>query len=265
MQPFELPERFLAVTSLGPPVAVYRMAAWKKALMLAGAVIFAAAACSAPFLAAAGVGDMTREWYIGGAVVLLFAVGLAALVWMRGRNAFVMYEEGFAWKKGGAMLVHRWDQVAAITSAVTKMTVNFIPAGTSHKHTLDMKTGEKLVLTDNTVAQVGHVAAHIRENVVPLLFSEYAERYNRGENLEFGPIVIGQSLPGIQHKSDVIPWVEIEGTGVHEGSLMIRKAGRGVFRNTLVPVSTIPNFDVLMAVLEGVSGPAEPEQPPQPM
>ena len=253
MLPVQLPEKFMPVTNLGSPVDVFAAAKWKMALKGFAGLLLLAFAVASPLLAAKGTGDMTTEWYIAGAVALLMAIGTLVLVLTRSRNVVVVYEEGFAVGKGSRMTPCRWDEVSAMTAAVTRTSVNFIPVGTTRKYTLDLTSGGQIVLGDSSAGRVEKLADHIQGQVMPRLFDQYAEAYNRGEQLQFGPVAISQTF-GIQHGKKQMTWEEVESVGAHDGQLALKKRGGGMFGGMNIAISTVPNFEVLYLIISHVLG-----------
>jgi len=253
MQPVDLPDRFHKVSGLGSPVGVYAMPGRKLALMGSVSAVLLTVAVASPFLARATIWGMGRDWYFAGLGTGTFGVLIGGLAWRRSRNVIVVYEGGFAWAKGTQITPYQWDDITAITSAVTRLGVSGIPAGTEHRYTLDLASGGRIVLTNDAIVRVGELAAHISSQITPRLYVQHAEAYSRGERLQFGPVTIGHGF-GIQQGKKHMAWKEVESVALQHGQLILRKRGGGVFAGMNIPVSTVPNFDVFYMLLEQVLG-----------
>ena len=88
---------------------------------------------------------------------------------------------------------------------------------------------------------------------MPRLFEQAAETYNRGEEVEFGPVTIGRDI-GIQHGKKHLTWDEVESVGAGDGELQLRKRDGGAFSHIRIAISTVPNFEALYMMLEQVLG-----------
>jgi hypothetical protein len=185
--------------------------------------------------------------------IILFGLGLlggwsAYANWNKG---VAVYERGFVYRDRKGFRTWRWDEVASITSAVTRHYTNGIYTGTTHVYTLLKRSGERLVLNDVFV-KVDQLAAAVEQNVFPLLYEQLAGGYNAGQVLTFGPVAVGKS--GIVIGKKTYPWTEVQQVSIHQGVLRVSKKGGGWFSGASAMASTIPNLRVLLSILDQVVG-----------
>lgn len=260
MFPAETPEKFRLVTELGNPVAVNALRGWRLWVRVAVTLLLLAAAASTPFLAQANVADGGSNWYWVGGAALFFAVLLGILTWKRLRSTIVTFDDGIAWEEGDGVRTLRWDQVTAVAASRTRHSINFIPTGSTYRYTVDMDTGEPKVLTTYNTAHVESVGEHIIEKVMPRIFEECVEAFDRGEEVQFGPVVIGRDL-GIKYKQKVFPWEEIGAIDVDAGTFICTRAGGGWGRGVAISIGDIPNFEALYGILTSLMAPEEEQEP----
>jgi hypothetical protein len=249
MQPshLNLPADYLTLPGLGQPIEVHRLARWRLWIRAAVIALLLAGTVPMPFLARAGAMGDHGLWYAVAGMFLFFAVLFAVETYFRATKTVVLYENGLAHGSRNKVRGWRWDQIEALTFQITRQSVNFIPVGTSHKYTLDMTDGERLVLDDN-VSGIKAVGEHVREKVTPLIYERYAQALNRGENVDFGPIRLNLAQ-GIWDRDRLYAWGDIDQVGAGKGYFIIEPKKGSSLRRTAVLIGDIPNFDVLMALI----------------
>jgi hypothetical protein len=185
--------------------------------------------------------------------VILFLVGILA-AWVTHVNwekAAVVYERGFAYSDRKGVQTWSWDQVASMTSAITRHYTNGIYTGTTHTYTLLDRQNRRLVLSDS-IRKVEQLAKVIEEGIFPLLYQHAADQYNLGQPLNFGPVTISKT--GITIGKKNYAWVDVKQVTIRQGFLKIAKADGGWFSGASAMVSAIPNLRVLSAILQQVVG-----------
>ncbi|NJN44880.1 MAG: hypothetical protein HC806_09290 [Anaerolineae bacterium] len=186
------------------------------------------------------------------AVFLL--IGFAALwgAYSNWKKAAVLYQEGLGYSDNKGVRSLRWEQIAGMTSAVTKHYRNGIYTGTTHIYTLWDREGSKIVLND-VFPKVEELANIIREKIFPYLYKSAADRYNAGQIVQFGPVSISKS-EGITLQKKSYKWDEVSQVNVQQGLLKVAKKGGGWFSGTNLAISTIPNYEVLLSIINQVVG-----------
>ncbi|HBX68465.1 MAG TPA: hypothetical protein DEH25_03525 [Chloroflexi bacterium] len=260
----QIPDAFSNVFGLGASLAYYpakRGSRWGNLIVMlllfsgAGAALlwgaYNAYTRYLKFGPAVVVPSLTGPWILA---VTLFVVALL-LAWGALSNwnkAAVVYQSGLAYRDRKGLKSWRWDEISSLTSAVTKHYTNGIYTGTTHVYTLFKKDGEKLVLND-TLTNVEELAAAVGEQLFPLLYEEIAGAYNQGTLCTFGPVQISKT-DGIQIGKKAYPWNEIEQVAIQKGTLSVKKKGGGWFSGATATASSIPNLEVMLAIIDQVTG-----------
>jgi hypothetical protein len=264
MSVVQVPELFSSVFGLGGAIEVYPLKKANRIGNIVGMIIFFGGAALA-FLY--GIYNTYIRWQkFGSAVILksitgplmiafvLFLLGLLVIwsFYSNAKKAAVLYENGVAYSDRKGMRAWRWDEINSMTVAVTKHYTNGIYTGTTHVYTLIKKDGEKFVLND-TIADVEQLAGKIGEKIYPLLYHEYADAFNAGKPLLFGPVKISKA-GGIQIGKKQYSWSEIAEVGIRKGILSVKKKDGGWFSGATAMASAIPNLQVLLAIIHQVVG-----------
>jgi hypothetical protein len=188
-----------------------------------------------------------------GISLILFALGLLA-----GWNAFVnwnkgavVFERGFAYRDRKGLQIWRWEEIASLTSAITRHYTVGIYTGTTHRYTLFSRRNVRLVLTDS-FSKVEQLAQEIDQNIFPILYASAASQFNTGQALVFGPVVISKA--GIVIGKKIYPWTDVREVSIQRGILKVSRKDGGWFRSARAAAAVIPNLNVLLAIIHQVVG-----------
>jgi hypothetical protein len=100
---------------------------------------------------------------------------------------------------------------------------------------------------------VEELANVIREKIFPHLYKNAADRYNAGQIVQFGPVSISKS-EGITLQKKSYKWDEVGQVNVQQGLLKVAKKGGGWFSGSNVSIAAIPNYEVLLSIINQVVG-----------
>jgi hypothetical protein len=178
-------------------------------------------------------------------VLLVLTGAFAWYTHRRARTSAVAYEGGFAYSAGGQVRVWRWEDIASLRAAVRVQHLTGVVAGRTYF--LGTRSGEEVIL-DDCLHDVGDLAGHIRQAILPLLFPLHAERYNHGEVLEYGPVRIGREL-GIEVAGKAVRWAEVEKVDIDRSRLAVTRRGSGLLRTRTAEAASVPNLDILAALI----------------
>lgn len=244
----QLSPAFLALPNLGQPLEVRKIARWRLGARIA--IIAVLLAAIPPAVVAARTAWLGEHglWYAAAGMLFVFAALLAANAYSLATTTVVLYECGLAYGRRGDIRACRWEDIEAVTFEITRHSVNFVPTGTEYKYTLDLKSGERLKLTSDAVTRMGELGDTIREQVAPLIYERCAEAFRGGADIDFGPIRLNLHR-GVQDRGEVYAWHDIEEIGLGGGQFIVRRKGTGRLKQTTIPLSAIPNVDVLMALI----------------
>ncbi|HLF91491.1 MAG TPA: DUF6585 family protein [Anaerolineales bacterium] len=264
----QIPAQFSSVFGVGSPKQIFLVKKSSKWGSLIAGVIFAGLA-GIGFIAGAFItyqninqfGPATTQQQIQNILFptvcvtgILFLIGIAGL-WSAFNNwqkAVVTYQDGLGYSDNKGVRTLRWDQVAGMTSAVTKHYRNGIYTGTTHLYTLWDRDGKKLVLND-VFPKVEDLANIIRQGTFPHLYKAAADNYNAGKTVQFGPVTIGK-MDGITVQKKSYKWEEVEQVSLHQGFLKVAKKGGGWFSGANAAIAAIPNYEVLISIINQVVG-----------
>ena len=261
------PAGFTNVIGLGLPQAVFPVKRTSKY----GSLVFAVFLLGAAALLALGslvytfyqvnrLGPAVMERMIRDTVLPLscgalvtFGLGLLAAwsAYSNWKKTVVVYTDGLAYSDRKGLRQARWDQIASLTSAVTKHYRNGIYTGTSHAYTVLSREGEKWVFNDS-IQNVEALSNHIRQGTYPHLYEDAADAYNAGKTLQFGSVAISKA--GIQLGKKSYQWDEVLHVSVRQGVLKVAKHDGGWFSGANIAVSSIPNLPVLLSIIDQVIG-----------
>jgi hypothetical protein len=184
-------------------------------------------------------------------VLLVFAclAGWGAYVfWVKG---VAVYEAGLVSRSRKGLQNWRWEEIDRFYTAITRHYTNGIYTGTTHVFTLINLRKQRLVLND-TYLHVEEIGKKIEQSVFPRMYEHSTSRYNAGEVLDFGPVVLSKA--GMQVGKKSFPWADIQQVSIQRGILRVSKKGGGWFSGTHAAASAIPNLQVLLRIIDQVVG-----------
>jgi hypothetical protein len=184
---------------------------------------------------------------------VLFLTGLAAGWWAYAnwsKGVFV-YERGLAIHDRKGTRTWRWEEIVSLTAAVTHPYLSGISNGTVHVYRLTNRQNQHLIVNDIT-CNVEELATIIQDAIFPRLYDQAAQRYNAGQRLVFGPVVIGKG--GIRIGKKTYPWNEVQKVSIQQGILKVTPEEREWFGGASAQASVIPNLNVLLNIIHQVVG-----------
>jgi hypothetical protein len=260
----ELPEQFQNLMGMGSVQAVFpvrKMSKW-------GSLIVGVLS-----LLATGLIFLMGIWYVydrtsqyGPAVLLdsliaplviaviafliaFFSLWSAISNW---KKAVVVYQNGFAYSDRKGVQDWRWEDVESLTAAITRHYTNGIYTGTTHVYTLRKRDSTRLVLND-TISKVESAADSIRQGAFAVLYPRYAQAYNTGQTVVFGPVALSKAN-GIQIGKKTYPWSEVAKVSINKGFVQVAKKGGGWFSGASAAASQIPNLEVMLHIINQIIG-----------
>jgi len=259
-----IPDSFKNVLGLGKPKQVYPVRKSTKWGNVIGAVLLLV---GGGVVLLWGVWETYTRWQANGPAVIvktittpliisgfafLFGLLLAWNAYSSWKKAAVLYENGFAYQDRKGLHTARWDEVSSMTAAVTRHYTNGVYTGTTHVYTIFKKDSTKIILNDS-IQKVEEVASTIRGGVYPLLYQLYAQSYNAGKPVSFGPVVLSK-IDGIQIGKKSYPWDQVSKVSIHQGFVQVAKKGGGWFSGASAAAATIPNLEVMLSIIDQVVG-----------
>jgi hypothetical protein len=232
---------------LGIPLETYKASSFT----MFGVGVFGLAAAVIGYIATVEV----EEGETVATVVAILAMAPFALLgsWMNSIQ-LSLHQEGISYRSFFGSKEMRWDQIEKFTYSSVKQSINFIPTGTHHTFKLEDAMGQKLSV-GNRVARSAELGQKLIEMTYGPLMEKIADRYNNGQELDFGAIRVSRD-EGIRVKKTIrwhsIPWEQMADYAINEGNVYIWPVGKKYV--TGAALAQVPNAFVLLGLLENLTG-----------
>lgn len=193
------------------------------------------------------VGRWAGPWLVLAAVSAPVA-GLGLYnVWRLGGLVVRAYEHGLVMRHGGTRRVARWEQVRGVQTAALRYR---LPGAGRPRTRLTLTLAgvgrTEIVTLTESLDGLDALAEVTKGRVYPRLLAEYTEAFNRGEELDFGPLRM--SAAGLSFGRRALTWGEVSGAALQDGEVRLRlAAGR---RRPKLSAQRIPNVELCVQLIE---------------
>jgi Family of unknown function (DUF6585) len=152
----------------------------------------------------------------------------------------------------------RWDALERFYFSSVKRSWNFIPMGTYYQFKFEDAEGNKLKF-GNRVGRLRELSGKLADASFPSLYKKSAEKFNRGEEVDFGDVKISKAggikikrtaYAGFGTKFVEIPWNEIHAYEIQKGHFYVWRPNEK--RTTGPMLSNVPNAFVLKGLLDSI-------------
>ena len=190
--------------------------------------------------ALSGGGDSVLFLILG--LIYVLPGGLWFISTVRKRDLRVLVlSDGLSYTRHGRTEIIRWDEVAAVWQAITRVQHTFTVR--SCKAQLD--DGRKYTF-NNALRNVTDLIATIQREATPRILARASDAYDAGETIPFGKL--GVSKAGLSRGNRTLPWDQVKRVTVDKGVITVRKQG-SLLKWTSVPVAETPNFFVFASLV----------------
>jgi hypothetical protein len=188
----------------------------------------------------AAVRRWTTPWLF--AAPLLGLVGLACLVriWRLTRRWVEAFADGLRVHRGRRVDWIAWGDVRGILTRPARQ-----PGPAYAALELRLADGRRVALS-RSLANLESLVPFVKRNVYPLLQESLRAEFNRGRELEFGPLRV--TTDGVRSGRTIIAWADLRSVDVQAGQLVVTSRESGGARLRL-PAARIPNVDVCVQIL----------------
>lgn len=138
----------------------------------------------------------------------------------------------------------RWSQISGIAADARYEHFLGIPLRTIHQAVIYPALGNPIRL-DNRLADVSSIQRIVEANIYPRLSPQMQQDFQDGKPVCFGDLVV--NLNGFEMNRSIIPWDQISHLSVDRGFLVVKSHQ---FEPVRIPVSKIPNLDLLFQLIE---------------
>ena len=149
--------------------------------------------------------------------------------------------DGLSYTRRGRTEIIRWDEVAAVWQAITRVQHTF----TVRSCKVQLDDGRKYTF-NNALRNVTQLIATIQQQVTPRILARASDAYAAGETVPFGKL--GVSKAGISRGNRTLPWDQVKRVTVDKGVITVRKQG-SLLKWTSVRVAETPNFFVFASLV----------------
>lgn len=164
-----------------------------------------------------------------------------------------LHENGIRRTQGKDSQAWRWEDFTAVQVAEYSQTFRYsgIPVYKYHTYDCHLFIDKKAVLRLNKdIQKYREVGKFVTQKTTPIIFERNYQAHRNGETVLYGKVALNRE--GIRDGRRSITWDEIASWSVDNGTLTIKKPGRGKFRLYLLD---IPNSYVLLAMMDKIKSP----------
>lgn len=249
---------FASVTHLGARTALHPATGGSQLVgpIFGGLSLFGALACvGGGGMAALAELDRRRGDPVGVFLPWLgFAFALLALAalmgWITWRNwkiAAAVFDNGVASFDRKGVRAVAWSDVTHVYQHIVRQYVNGVYTGTHYTYTLDTRLGR--IKFDGRYRNVEGLGKEIQRRVTQTMAGRAIAAYESGQRVDFGPVCVDKA--GLHSRGKSLPWSEVQRVKIDSGFVSVAKQGKWL-NWTSAPVHTIPNFFVLLALLDRI-------------
>lgn len=167
-----------------------------------------------------------------------------------------LHNDGISYRSLISEKEMRWEAVERFYYEAIKRSINFIPVGTYYLYRLVDAEGKK-IRVGNRIEHPAQLGQKLIELTYPALYRKIADRYNNGEDLDFGAIRVSRA-GGIEVKKlfgyKGIPWDQVSSYAIQQGNFYIWRTGEK--RTTGWGLHHVPNAFVLLGLLNSIYKPS---------
>jgi Family of unknown function (DUF6585) len=146
----------------------------------------------------------------------------------------------------------QWKQISGVALSVTQ-DVFLRSRGRARLRAVIYPNQGKQIRLDERLQNLPELISRLKASLYPRLLPEMKTSFQAGKWLYFGPLAVQSNALRLHNGN--ITWGQVENLQVKAGYLAISwKEGQGPARSMRVPVSKIPNFELLLQIIrEGVN------------
>jgi hypothetical protein len=226
---------------LGPELETYR----GNKLYMVGGVLLGVALAALAFVAYHN--GRSHDFIL--AYLSTLTIPAFLLLWLKSLQV-TLHSNGITYHSLFGEKEMRWDMAERFVYKAIKQTSHGVPIGTSYLFRLVDSDGNKIRF-GNRIERTDKLAAKLVDLTTPELYRKAAKLYNRGDELDFGPIKMsrprGLKIKELFHYKE-IPWERVSSYALQKGKVYIGEAGKK--RPSSWKVDCIPNVFVLLDLLK---------------
>jgi hypothetical protein len=186
-----------------------------------------------------------RSWIIFGTILLIVLVAYFIYRILISLQRIEVFNKGIRYRtRTFRNRSYRWSDLSGITSSATQSSIFGKNFNTNPGGRIYPNSGKPIELT-NRFQDVPRLIKIVKSNIYPLIWPQLKSIFRRGGSTEFGRITVSKEQVQISNK--VIPWTSVNRVRVDSGFLVVELRRDS---NRRVPISNIPNLELLLQVIE---------------
>jgi hypothetical protein len=182
------------------------------------------------------------------------AVPVFFIIWLNSLRVTI-HNDGMTYRSLFGEKEMRWDALESFGYEAIKRSINLIPVGTYYLFRLKDAEGKKMRI-GNRIERPAKLGQKLIELTYPGLYRKVVDRYNTGEELDFGAIRLSKT-GGLKIKKlfgwKEIPWDQVSSYAIQQGNFYIWRVGEK--RTTGWGLHHVPNAFVLLGLLNSIFKP----------
>jgi hypothetical protein len=161
--------------------------------------------------------------------------------------------DGLMRVKGNQAESIRWDQIAAVQKAFTKMQNNYFL-----KAFILLRSDRSALTLEKSFKDFNELGKTIEEEVTRRMLPGAVAAYNAGSPVNFGAIMVSYQGISVQNGQKTLGWNEFKTIKVYDGRVTIKKQGAMLdWEKLLIP--QVPNLCVLVALIDYITRGQKPQ------
>jgi hypothetical protein len=203
-----------------------------------------------------------EAWFLMAYFFLLILMAGIIYRMSTARRFFSIQEKGLRWRiKGFRVHQASFDQISGIAAAETERSFLGKAIQTDFQSVIYFKDG-RVVELNSQLENLPELVEAIKGQLYPKIYPGLLQEFKAGRQLQFGPLAIqngalqvAKGIPSAQFLAEPprpkgmrsVPFSEIACLAVHSGYLVVKSEK---FKARRIPVSQIPNFEILLKLVE---------------
>jgi len=180
------------------------------------------------------------------AIALFLGVFIAIGAFRSWGLAAALFDNGVAYQTRSGLQQANWADVTAVWQRVTRHYTNGVYTGTTNVYTIQLNTGQKIVLDDRLCKEVEELGNAVQRGASNALFPRYLTAIQNGQRADFGALALDNQKLYAGKKE--LPWNEIKAVKINKGMISVKK-DKGWFNWATVAVPQIPNFFIFYELI----------------
>jgi hypothetical protein len=176
---------------------------------------------------------------------LVGGIGLYLLLFV-GRQEIQLSPMGITWRKGRKLWIFPWGEIENIFITSIRYGILDFAWGRRTEVILQLQKRKRLKISQ-AFENIETLVETMKHYVYPLMFEKFRNAFNRGEPVQFGPMIL--TTQGILNGRKALRWQDVGKIQLHAGRLDLHPVDGTNGTKFSFPVYKIPNIDLCIQIL----------------